>query len=123
MKSRLSTVFGKMPKEKIELEKVELGLADDIIKYAQVATDIVGVMKGNAEKVERIFKEENQKNIKLREKIKELDKKTYEAFRKAQKAYSDLGIDMPKRLQAALDKFGSLNSGKYVSNKGNIYAQ
>lgn len=123
MKSRLSRVLGKMPKEKIELEKVELGLADDIIKYAQVASDIVGVMKGNAEKVERIFKEENKKNIKLREKIRELDKMTYEAFRKAQKAYSELGIDMPKRLQTALDKFGSLDSGRYVSNKGNIYAK
>tara|TARA_R110002020_G_scaffold74381_1_gene190331 strand:+ start:135 stop:509 length:375 start_codon:yes stop_codon:yes gene_type:complete len=42
MKSRLSKVLGKMPKENIELAKVELGLVDNFIKSAKVVSEMYG---------------------------------------------------------------------------------
>jgi hypothetical protein len=46
MKSRLSKVLDKMPKDKIELAKVELGIADDISDALKRGNTIVKTLQG-----------------------------------------------------------------------------
>ncbi len=46
MKSRLSKVLNKMPKENVELAKVELGIADDISDALKRGNTIVKTLQG-----------------------------------------------------------------------------
>ncbi len=57
MKSRLSKVLGKMPKEKIELSKVELGAIDDLKELITDAKRIISLQEDGFEWGERAEKE------------------------------------------------------------------
>tara|TARA_R100001463_G_scaffold14693_1_gene38510 strand:+ start:602 stop:973 length:372 start_codon:yes stop_codon:yes gene_type:complete len=121
MKSRLSKVLGKMPKEKIELEKVELGLADDIKQAGKEMRAISEKMKANTNKVETLFSKINAENKKLRQKAEKIKDDGVKKYFKGEKAFKELGVDMPKEFQKSVNDLYDIEFSRYISNSKNVF--
>ncbi len=89
MKSRLSKVLGKMPKEKTELAKVELGLVDDARKET---TDLIKLRDGLGEYTRAILNAQGglSKNI---DKVKSKFTPIKNIIKKYENQLKELGID------------------------------
>ena len=96
MKSRLSKVLDKMPKENIELAKVELGLVDDLKGLLKAAEILKKNSKKNISEASTI----NNMAVKLLQQQEKIDNKSIELEKKAatlwkqyQKAANELSIN------------------------------
>jgi dsDNA-specific endonuclease/ATPase MutS2 len=121
MKSRLSKVLDKMPKDKIELAKVELGLADDIKQAVKEMKTISEKMKTNADKAENLFQRVNAENKKLQQKAENIKKDGTKKYFKAEKAFKELGIDMPSEFEKLVNDLYDTDISSYISNNKNVF--
>ncbi len=121
MKSRLSKVLDKMPNEKIELEKVELGLADDIKQAVKEMKAISEKMKTNANKAESLFQRVNAENKKLQQKAENIKKDGTKKYFEAEKAFEALGINMPSEFEKLVNDLYDTDISSYISNNKNVF--
>ena len=101
MKSRLSKVLDKMPKENIELAKVELGIAQDFEKQYNDANKLVTNAYNGSFKIENALKD-------MLDKYDAAGKSYLKAnarYQELENAAKDLGVDL---------------DGKYKSYKSDI---
>ena len=122
MKSRLEKVYSKLPKTELATQKIELGIIDDIKQSVKDIKAISDKMKSNANKVENIFSKVNSDNKKLKQKAEGIKKDAVKKYFQAEKAFKELGIDMPSDLEKLVNDLYDTEISRYVSNNKNIFS-
>jgi len=110
MKSRLSKVYSKMPKEKIELEKVELGLSDDLGKEISKLEKAIVADK----EFKKLIAEYNKKQSSLVKEIQKMEVAKDKLEQKGEKIFN-VNNDLVDKLDNILDK--TANAAKELGVK------
>jgi DNA repair ATPase RecN len=142
-KHNINKVLNKLPKDKVELEKVELSVVDDLKK-------VIADMKSNLEEADKLSKRVesfNQEGAKIAEAIKankktikkliaETDKNEAKGLKlqdksdtlvvKAEKAAKELGVDYRKikgveEADKLWDKLDKINNYNNINEFGGIF--
>jgi len=94
MKSRLEKVYGKLPNQKVELQKIELGLVDDIKSKGNAISEMIGFVRQDKQDVEiaiskiRMIKSDYNNIISMTDELDEL----YNNF---DEMANELGVEIP----------------------------
>ncbi len=99
MKSRLSKVLGKMPKENIELAKVELGLVDDLKKLNIESDKIVGTVNKYSSDLSKLF----QQIRNLSDDFNSINDRRNDDIKKGKSTLKEINIILDKTQQQAKD--------------------
>jgi len=99
MKSRLSKVLGKMPKENIELAKVELGLVDDLKKLNIESDKIVGTVNKYSSDLSKLFQEIRN----LSDDFNSINDRRNDDIKKGKSTLKEINIILDKTQQQAKD--------------------
>jgi len=99
MKSRLSRVLDKMPKESIELAKVELGLADDLKKLNIESDKIVGTVNKYSSDLSKLFQEIRN----LSDDFNSINDRRNDDIKKGKSTLKEINIILDKTQQQAKD--------------------
>jgi len=121
MKSRLEKVYGKLPNQKVELQKIELGLVDDVLSaYEDIKSqsdDLYSIVRESAQTLDSVSK--SASDI-----ISNVENISGDVNR-MKDAFSELGIPMPdeaivaeRQLEAYRNELSELSSRAEIASNG-----
>ncbi len=119
MKSRLSKVLGKMPKENIELAKVELGVVQDAQKANAQGNKIVEQAQKHFTKIDSLYMQYVTIVNKNKAIIKELNDNlsfTDKIKKNVEKASKELGVN-PKEISEYIELNDTLDNLKNIKTR------
>tara|TARA_R110000803_G_scaffold184460_1_gene246815 strand:+ start:204 stop:596 length:393 start_codon:yes stop_codon:yes gene_type:complete len=108
--NELNKIYDRLPKEKIELSKVELGLVDDLKKYTQGLAKYENEGEGLVSRANRILSE-----------LKETQKAIYKWSDVGESIANDLSSELVKAEKAAEELGVKPSSIKEISNANKAF--
>lgn len=109
--------------EKTELasERIELKILDELKAAQTIANKTTEAAYKDAEKAEKLYQSVNATNKKRQAEIEQLYEETRKRYQNARDAAKDLGLDVPKEWNVAMDNLNFATTNVPVSNIGNIF--
>lgn len=105
-----------------EVQKIELGVVDDLKAIEQEADSIAKKRVAESKQLEKEFQRVNKENLKAKENVEELAKRAFRIAMEAERTLKDMGIDVPRELGDRSDAV-SRSGGKIpVSNNASIFS-
>jgi len=123
--STLESIFKKWNEnsEKTELasERIELKILDELKAAQTIANKTTEAAYKDAEKAEKLYQSVNATNKKRQAEIEQLYEETRKRYQDARDAAKDLGLDVPKEWDVAIDNLNFATTNVPVSNIGEIF--
>lgn len=105
-----------------ELEKVELGVIDELKSLEKQARDIALDRIAESKEVEKLYQRVNKENFAAKEKIDGLRKEAFRIAMNAERVLKDLGMDVPKEIGTRVDAVSDASGKIPTSRNANVFS-
>jgi len=99
-----------------EVQKIELGVIDDLKALEQEAFSIAKKRIAESKQLEKEFQRINKENFAAKENVEELAKRAFRIAMEAERTLKDMGIDVPRELGDRSDAV-SRSGGKIPTSR------
>ena len=104
-----------------ELEKVELGVIDELKSLEKQARDIALDRIAESKEVENLFQRVNKENLAAQDKIESFRKEAFRIAMDAERVLKDLGMDVPKEIFTRADAIAEAKGKVPTSRMANVF--
>jgi hypothetical protein len=105
-----------------ELEKVELGVIDELKSLEKQARDIASDRIAESKEVEKLYQRVNKENFAAKEKIDGFRKEAFRIAMDAERVLKDLGMDVPNELFTRVDAVAEAGGKIPTSRNANVFS-
>lgn len=105
-----------------EVQKIELGVIDDLISLEKQAVKIAQDRIAESKKVENLYQRVNKENFAAKEKIEQFRKEAFKIGFEAEKVLKELGMPVPKELFTRVDAVAEAGGKIPTSRNANVFS-